>query len=426
MVRCNSSTTIDIALTVHLRDMRGKITKRLIESLKPKSQAYEVRDIALPGFLVRIQPSGSMSYICQYDRSKRITISKTSILTPVQARDEATLILADVAKGIDPKKTRTPEVSTTFIEFINNTYEPWVKQNLKCGNEEIVRIKTKFKEFNDKNIKDINPWLLDKWKSKRLKTGINPITVNRDIASIKAAFSRAYKWGFLEINNLGKLTLCKVENELRVRYLSIDEENRLRECLKARDIINRTKRTNANKWREARSYKLMPNLYGSVYFDYLEPMVILSLNTGLRRGELLKLVWDDINLSEKILTVRAANSKSRKVRYIPLNDEAALVISNWRGSVASDKGFVFANKDGKPYVSIKKAWMKILSKAEISNFRWHDLRHAFASKLVMRGVDLNTVRELLGHSDLQMTLRYAHLAPEHKAKAVAQLLNSKN
>jgi site-specific recombinase XerD len=85
---------------------------------------------------------------------------------------------------------------------------------------------------------------------------------------------------------------------------------------------------------------------------------------------------------------------------------------------------VFSNKNDERFDTIKKGWKTILDAAKIKNFRWHDLRHHFASRLVMSDVDLNTVRELLGHSDMTMTLRYAHLAPEHKANAVEKLVNN--
>jgi site-specific recombinase XerD len=84
---------------------------------------------------------------------------------------------------------------------------------------------------------------------------------------------------------------------------------------------------------------------------------------------------------------------------------------------------VFPGKNGERFIHIKKSWGGVIDRAEINGFRFHDLRHHFASKLVMAGVDLNTVRELLGHADIEMTLRYAHLAPEHKAKAVAKLVD---
>lgn len=95
---------------------------------------------------------------------------------------------------------------------------------------------------------------------------------------------------------------------------------------------------------------------------------------------------------------------------------------NWRKNIYVDR-LVFPNpKSGNAFDNVNKAWTGILGVAEIENFRWHDMRHHFASKLVMNGVDLNTVRELLGHADIKMTLRYAHLAPEHKANAVEKLV----
>ena len=136
--------------------MRQRISKRLIETLKPRKYPYEIRDTSLPGFILRVQPSGSMSYICQYGRSKRITISKTSILTPAQARDEAALILADSAKGHDPKALRRQPLKLTFGRFLDDKYTPWLIANLKRGGEEAVRLRQNFKEFADKDLLDVN------------------------------------------------------------------------------------------------------------------------------------------------------------------------------------------------------------------------------------------------------------------------------
>ena len=89
-----------------------------------------------------------------------------------------------------------------------------------------------------------------------------------------------------------------------------------------------------------------------------------------------------------------------------------------------DEDLVFPGKDGAPLTNVDSAWGSIVKAVKLQDFHWHDMRHHFASRLVMAGVDLNTVRELLGHADLKMTLRYAHLAPEHKAQAVAKLVRA--
>lgn len=150
-------------------------------------------------------------------------------------------------------------------------------------------------------------------------------------------------------------------------------------------------------------------------------MVLVSMNTGVRRGELFQLTWQCVDFSHAQIKVVGKTAKKLKTRYIPLNKEALDVLKGWHAQQDKHDGLVFQGKDGNPFNNVKKAWAGLLKQAQITAFRWHDLRHHFASRLVMAGVDLNTVRELLGHGDIKMTLRYAHLAPEHKAAAVARL-----
>jgi integrase len=169
---------------------------------------------------------------------------------------------------------------------------------------------------------------------------------------------------------------------------------------------------------------VLPELDDSHFVDHLKPALLLSINTGIRRGELMKLLWTDVNLGKDAsLFVRGISSKSSKGRHVPLNDEAKNTLIQWKAQQGNTR-HVFTGQDDQPITDFKTAWNNLLEKAEIENFRWHDMRHHFASRLVMAGVDLNTVRELLGHSDLKMTLRYAHLAPARKMNAVQLLMRS--
>jgi integrase len=222
------------------------------------------------------------------------------------------------------------------------------------------------------------------------------------------------EWKLLEANPLLGLRNKTVASRKVVRYLSEDEEARLRSTLMHRDAYLVAARESANLWRAERNRPLYPAIPRGGYGDHLTPIVLLATNTGLRRNELLSLDWADVDLVGRMLTVRAATAKSGKERHVPLNAEALAVLTQW-GDQRGRAGAVFGVRD------VKTAWGNVLEAAEVENFRFHDLRHHFASRLVRAGVDLNTVRELLGHADLKMTLRYAHLAPEHLAAAVEKL-----
>jgi integrase len=402
--------------------MKATINNTLISNLKPKNKPYEVRDDKVIGFLVRVNISGKLLYMCEFARGKRVTIGKVGVLTPAQARDHAREILADAIKGIDPRTSKKDSSAYTLYNFIEKDYAPWVLANRKDGVRTLARIKRCFYKLLDKKeLNQITPVLIDQWRTQRMKDGKKPDTVNRDIATFKAALSKAVLWGFIEKNPLGNLSLLKVDHSPKVRYLNKDEEIRLRSALELRQENIRQARASANKWRMERSYDPLPDFNDNL-IDYIKPMVILSLNTGMRQGEIFNLKWRDIDFDKKILSVSGEYAKSSKTRHIPLNDEAFKVLLQWK-EITLIKQLVFESKEGNKFNNVRKSWLTVLKLADIQNFRWHDMRHHFASKLVMCGVDLNTVRELLGHSDLKMTLRYAHLAPEHKAQAVAKLLS---
>jgi integrase len=403
--------------------MQATINNTLLSRLKPKTKPYEVRDTKLTGFILRVNLSGKMVYMCEYARGKRIMVGKACVLTPAQARDSAKEILADVVKGIDPAAAKKTQHALTLQQFLEKEYTPWVEAHRKCGGSTVNRIKIHFlAEFGHKPLAEITAFAIEKWKTKRLQAGIKPITVNRAIAALKGVLSKTLEWGLINTHPLAKLKLEKVDDIARIRYLTKDEETSLRKALDVREEKLRKAREKGNTWRRERAYEEMPDLRNQVFADYMKPMILLSLNTGLRRGELLSLTWDNINFAIAALSVAGYTSKSNKTRHVPLNREALEALQAWHKQT-NGAGLVFYNKDGKQLSDVKKSWATILNLANIKGFRWHDQRHHFASRLVMAGVDLNTVRELLGHSDIKMTLRYAHLAPEHKAEAVAKLVN---
>ena len=135
----------------------------------------------------------------------------------------------------------------------------------------------------------------------------------------------------------------------------------------------------------------------------------------MRKSEIVGHTWDRVDLKNRIILL--VSTKNGERREIPINDTLYLTLSGLTRHLKT--GCVFYNPGTlKPYDNLKRSWATALRKSHILDFRFHDLRHTFASRLVMKGIDLTTVKELLGHKDIKMTLRYAHLAPAHIRKAV--------
>ena len=414
--------------------MRQKLTTTTVNRLQAAPTPYEVVDTELKGFLLRVQPSGHMTYYFAYRNPKgnkvRIKIGQAGAVTVRQARDTAIKYAGQVSQGVDvqlEKKVVREQAKiskkSTLGYFIDHHYKPWVLANRKSGKSTLETLKRHFEPWYEHQMADITPLMVEKWRTERLEENVQPSTINRCTASLRAVLSKALEWDALERHPLEKLKRLRVDNSPNIRYLDADEENSLLEALRTRDERIKEERDRGNRFRAKRGYRPLPSLRPLKYVDHIEPMVLVSLKTGLRRGELFDLLWADVDFNTNTITIRAAISKSNRTRHVPLSPTALETLKTWKKQQpdAFPSMRVFANSKGERFDNTNKAWRGILKDAGITAFRWHDMQHDFASKLVMKGVPLNTVRELCGHTDMNTTLRYAHLAPEHKAEAVALL-----
>lgn len=351
-------------------------------------------------------------------------------MTMQQARDKAKKIAGRVSNGEDvqaeKKKIRAESDETlknTLGHFLESTYSPWVKTNRKSGESTLASINRHFQSWYSHQLPEISVLMVESWRTEKLDKGMMPSTVNRNVAALRAVLSKSLEWGIIDHHPLERLKPLKIDNSPKVRFLSKTEQSNLTSTLESRDSELKAARERGNQFRLKRGYDPLPSLLPLKFADHLEPMIILSLKTGMRRGELFDLLWSDIDLDSATITIRAEISKSNRTRHIPLSPIALQTLKDWKTQQAdvTNKERIFVNSKGERFDNINKAWRTILKDSGIFEFRWHDMRHDFASKLVMKSVPLNTVRELCGHTDMNTTLRYAHLAPEHKAEAIAVL-----
>jgi integrase len=214
--------------------------------------------------------------------------------------------------------------------------------------------------------------------------------VNRELALLKHMLTKAVDWGYLKQNPSKSVKLLK-EPPGRLRYLEADEiEQLLDEC-------------------------------HNPQAPYLRPVVIVALHTGMRLGEILGLRWGDIDLRQRLISITKTKNNERKT--LPINDILYEELGKLPRHMTSP--YLFHHPNGTRILRIDRSFHSALARAGITGFRFHDLRHTFASHLAMRSVPLETIGALLGHKDPKMTRRYAHLSPTTLKQAVQTLQDLK-
>ena len=380
---------------------------------QPTKKPFEIYDSRLAGFTLRVQPTGVRSYYARFGRNRRVALGQAGAIEPDDARERCQIVLGNVAHGRHPLHGLGGTDAITLGMFIADTYTTWVQASRpRTATDTLEKLYRHFRTWYPEPLTAITVERVEAWNVRRLNEGRNPVTVVRDLYTLSSVLRRAVKAGELTENPVRRVDKPRVDRRGKVRFLDQTEETRLRQALKERDEEMQKRRTLANNRRQTQHKRTLPPL--THFGDHLTPAVLLSMNTGLRRGESLKLRWSSVDFNRQLLTVEGRNAKNRQTRHVPLNEEAINVLRNWREQ-AGTGARVF------DVVGFQTAWETVLKRARISKFRWHDLRHHFASRLVQQGVPLNTVRDLLGHGSVGMSLRYAHLAPDQRREAVAKL-----
>jgi integrase len=301
--------------------MKALISEALLKKLTATD--VEVHDSKLVGFVIRCRPSGSHAYRYRLGRGQWVTLGRVGQMSPDEARaaaeslrgsvskkalatvaEEGSVTLGDAIKSAraQVQAARRHKKTGTWKGYLDEAYGPHIVATLKRGAEDLARLRVHFAEFNDLRLKDITPFAIERWRSGRLKAGVKPATINRDLAALRGALSRAVQWELLAGHPMRKLEPLSVDRGGVVRFLSADEEAALREALEARDTKRREARATANAWRRERGYPEREPF--GTYTDHLTPLVLLALNSGARRGELLALRWADVNLPASRLTIR--------------------------------------------------------------------------------------------------------------------------
>lgn len=362
-----------------------KLTKRSVEGLELQKKEYLVWDREISGFGVRVYPSGRKTYLVQYrssGRTRRRTIGQHGVLTAIEARDEARKLLGEVAKGGDPSEERqtrlkAPTVAALCDRFLDEYVAEHCKPATARDYKSIVRRCIK-PHLGPRKVADITRADIVNLHHTLRET---PYQANRSLSVLSKMFNLAEDWGLRGDGTNPARRIKKFREEEKKRYLRDNELARLGEVLSE-------------------------SLEGGTESIYTVSAIQLLVLTGCRLSEILTLRWEYVTPHH----LELPDSKTGK-RRIPLPSDAYEILME----LPRDKNTPYVirgRRPDRPMVNLQKSWSRIRKQAGIEDVRLHDLRHTYASAAMRGNVDPFKLKEIMGHRNLQTTLRYAHLDDE--------------
>lgn len=354
------------------------------------TRKLRIFDDKLTGFFMEVWPTGRVAFYIRYQdtraRQRELRLGRLGDITVDQARKRAQEVRAEASLGGDPAAERDRLRGVpTFADFVEKRYLPYAEERLKSyrDHESFYRLRLKGL-WGTKRMDEVKAPDVAALQDRLRRQGLSNATVNRYTALVRRIFNLAIRWEAYEGRNPAVHAEMRREQH-RDRYLGPDELRALFRALAAER--NR-------------------NAAGAI---------ALLAATGARRGEALGARWDDIDWDRRLWTIPV--SKSGRRRHIPLSDAALVILG--RQAEGNTSEWVFPGEDPtKPMYDVRKAWLRVKEMAGLpKDLRIHDLRHTFASTLVGKGRSLHEVGTLLGHSQVSMTMRYAHLAPQRLIEA---------
>ena len=364
-----------------------KITKRLVEAAKPQDKDYIICDDDLAGFAVRILPSGRRSYIVQYrigNRYRRMSLGAHGVLTPEKARRMAFKVLAAVKDGEDPAGERSrARKACTVKELAERFDQEHISVRLKPGTATEYRRNLRrfiLPALGRLKVADVTRADVAKFHHDLRHI---PYQANRNLEVISKMFSMAEMCGMRPDGSNPRLHIKKHPEEKRERYLSQKELSDLGSVLNEAEEMG-------------------------VDDIYAISAIRLLIFTGCRLNEIMSLKWTEVDLANSCL--RLSDSKTG-ARVVHLGPPALDLLKNLKRQ-PKNPWVVCGKIPGTNRKEIQKFWQRIRKRAGIEDVRIHDLRHSFASNAVAQGMSLPMIGKLLGHTQVQTTARYAHLAAD--------------